>query len=309
MLQAAELLLLCSLCCSLAAHACAAWANSERHRAAAQFRQFGLLHTPFPPPPPSYLLLTPTTPWPPAPPPQVGELVGGSQREDRLDVLTRRITGARSARCSLRMALARHWRHRLQTPLMQTPLRPMCTNVQLLIPFPPAPAESGMPLEAYAGYLDLRKYGTVPHSGASLSSQQQLLLAGCMHGNCWAGLGLRKYGTVPHSGVLLSSGACGSCLSKQSRHCGCTCRRAGLCALGLQAWSASYHPKRGDATPASLQHTAWPPAHPTAIAAPGTKPARPVRGCLPLFCAVPQALAWALSASSCLPRAWTTFEM
>ena len=47
----------------------------------------------------------------------MGELVGGSQREDRLDVLTQRI------------------------------------------------AESGMPMEPYAAYLDLRKYGTVPHSG------------------------------------------------------------------------------------------------------------------------------------------------
>ena len=28
-----------------------------------------------------------------------------------------------------------------------------------------APAAAGMPLEAYTGYLDLRKYGTVPHSG------------------------------------------------------------------------------------------------------------------------------------------------
>lgn len=49
--------------------------------------------------------------------PQVGELIGGSQREDRLDVLEARIK------------------------------------------------ENGMPLEAYAGYLDLRRYGTVPHSG------------------------------------------------------------------------------------------------------------------------------------------------
>ena len=54
--------------------------------------------------------------------PKVGELVGGSQREDRLDVLTRRIE------------------------------------------------EAGMPLEPYAGYLDLRKYGSVPHSGEFVSS-------------------------------------------------------------------------------------------------------------------------------------------
>ncbi|KAI7843684.1 hypothetical protein COHA_002584 [Chlorella ohadii] len=61
--------------------------------------------------------------------PKVGELVGGSQREDRLDVLTRRIT------------------------------------------------ESGMPLEAYAGYLDLRKYGTVPHAGFGLGFERLILFA------------------------------------------------------------------------------------------------------------------------------------
>jgi len=49
--------------------------------------------------------------------PGVGELVGGSQREDRYDVLCERIT------------------------------------------------DQGMPLEPYEWYLDLRKYGSVPHSG------------------------------------------------------------------------------------------------------------------------------------------------
>ena len=49
--------------------------------------------------------------------PGVGELVGGSQREDRLAVLEARIT------------------------------------------------EAGMPLEPYGPYLDLRRYGTVPHAG------------------------------------------------------------------------------------------------------------------------------------------------
>lgn len=49
--------------------------------------------------------------------PGVGELVGGSQREDRYDVLCERINA------------------------------------------------SGMPLEPYDWYLDLRKYGSVPHSG------------------------------------------------------------------------------------------------------------------------------------------------
>lgn len=61
--------------------------------------------------------------------PKVGELVGGSQREDRLDVLTQRITDA------------------------------------------------GMPLEAYTGYLDLRKYGSVPHSGFGLGFERLILFA------------------------------------------------------------------------------------------------------------------------------------
>lgn len=61
--------------------------------------------------------------------PKVGELVGGSQREDRLDVLTRRIE------------------------------------------------ESGMPLEPYSGYLDLRRYGTVPHSGFGLGFERLILFA------------------------------------------------------------------------------------------------------------------------------------
>ncbi|KAL4434001.1 hypothetical protein ABPG75_000442 [Micractinium tetrahymenae] len=61
--------------------------------------------------------------------PKVGELVGGSQREDRLDVLTKRITDA------------------------------------------------GMPLEAYTGYLDLRKYGSVPHSGFGLGFERLILFA------------------------------------------------------------------------------------------------------------------------------------
>lgn len=61
--------------------------------------------------------------------PRVGELIGGSQREDRMDVLVRRIE------------------------------------------------ETGMPLEAYEGYLDLRKYGTVPHSGFGLGFERLILFA------------------------------------------------------------------------------------------------------------------------------------
>ncbi|KAL6785876.1 TSN1 [Auxenochlorella protothecoides x Auxenochlorella symbiontica] len=61
--------------------------------------------------------------------PRVGELIGGSQREERRDVLQRRIQ------------------------------------------------ESGMPLEPYAPYLDLRTYGTVPHSGFGLGFERLVLFA------------------------------------------------------------------------------------------------------------------------------------
>ena len=56
--------------------------------------------------------------------PNVGEIVGGSQREERLDVLEKRIT------------------------------------------------EAGLPQEAYWWYLDLRRYGTVPHAGFGLGFER-----------------------------------------------------------------------------------------------------------------------------------------
>jgi asparaginyl-tRNA synthetase len=49
--------------------------------------------------------------------PKIGEIIGGSQREERLDVLEQRIV------------------------------------------------EAGMPIEELWWYLDLRRYGTVPHAG------------------------------------------------------------------------------------------------------------------------------------------------
>lgn len=61
--------------------------------------------------------------------PRVGELIGGSQREDRYDVLKERIEA------------------------------------------------TGMPLEPYSSYLDMRKYGTVPHSGFGLGFERLILFA------------------------------------------------------------------------------------------------------------------------------------
>ncbi|KAL3135150.1 hypothetical protein ABBQ32_008084 [Trebouxia sp. C0010 RCD-2024] len=61
--------------------------------------------------------------------PGVGELIGGSQREERLDVLQKRLQ------------------------------------------------ESGMPLEPYAAYMDIREYGTVPHAGFGLGFERLILFA------------------------------------------------------------------------------------------------------------------------------------
>ncbi len=59
--------------------------------------------------------------------PRIGEIIGGSQREERLEVLERRIV------------------------------------------------EMGLPLEAYWWYLDLRRYGSVPHAGFGLGFERLLM--------------------------------------------------------------------------------------------------------------------------------------
>lgn len=59
--------------------------------------------------------------------PRIGEIIGGSQREERLDVLEARIT------------------------------------------------EMGLPMEAYWWYLDLRRYGSAPHSGFGLGFERLLM--------------------------------------------------------------------------------------------------------------------------------------
>jgi len=56
--------------------------------------------------------------------PGVGEIIGGSQREERLEVLENKITAA------------------------------------------------GLPLENYSWYLDLRRFGTVPHAGFGLGFER-----------------------------------------------------------------------------------------------------------------------------------------
>lgn len=58
--------------------------------------------------------------------PKIGEIIGGSQREERLDLLERKI------------------------------------------------AEFGLPKEAYSWYLDLRRYGSVPHAGFGLGFERLL---------------------------------------------------------------------------------------------------------------------------------------
>ena len=60
--------------------------------------------------------------------PRIGELIGGSQREDRLDVLTRRIK------------------------------------------------ELGQSPDDYWWYLDLRRFGSVPHSGFGLGFERLIML-------------------------------------------------------------------------------------------------------------------------------------
>lgn len=61
--------------------------------------------------------------------PKVGELIGGSQREDNYEILEQRIKAG------------------------------------------------GMDISAYEGYLDLRKYGSVPHSGFGLGFERLILFA------------------------------------------------------------------------------------------------------------------------------------
>jgi asparaginyl-tRNA synthetase len=61
--------------------------------------------------------------------PGVGELVGGSQREERLDILTERLI------------------------------------------------EAGLSADTYSWYLDLRRFGSVPHAGFGLGFERLLLFA------------------------------------------------------------------------------------------------------------------------------------
>jgi len=64
--------------------------------------------------------------------PRVGEIIGGSQREERLDVLEQRLR------------------------------------------------DSGLDPAAYWWYLDLRRYGTIPHAGFGLGLERLLLFLTAM---------------------------------------------------------------------------------------------------------------------------------
>lgn len=61
-----------------------------------------------------------------------------------------------------------------------------------------------MPMEAYGGYLDLRKYGTVPHSGGwviGVCVWRWWVNGVFVRGKALlpASWTFRKYGTMPHS--------------------------------------------------------------------------------------------------------------
>jgi len=60
--------------------------------------------------------------------PRIGEIIGGSERENRLDVITQRMK------------------------------------------------ETGMPMEPYSWYLDLRRFGSVPHAGFGLGFERAMML-------------------------------------------------------------------------------------------------------------------------------------
>lgn len=52
---------------------------------------------------------------------------------------------------------------------------PQCTHVLQVLQ--ERLQASGMPLEPYAAYLDIREYGTVPHSGFGLGFERLILFA------------------------------------------------------------------------------------------------------------------------------------
>ena len=148
-----------------------------------------------------------------------------------------------------------------------------------------------MPLEAYAGYLDLRKYGTVPHSGEALLP---LLLHPCW-GWCSVVCGWSR-----DAGHSMRSSTLGSC-----RPGWVTCVR-GWARLALHARSPAPGPLALLLFGLGL---AWLPAmYQTPAPVPDRAWRRPVPN-KSVRDGPPQALAWALSASSCLPRAWTTSAM
>ncbi|TVU31917.1 hypothetical protein EJB05_23625, partial [Eragrostis curvula] len=84
--------------------------------------------------------------------PKVGELVGGSQREERLDVLKQSILFELSEMC-------------FTATLYSFEVK------ELWI------LDAGLPLEPYEWYLDLRRFGSVKHSGFGLGFERMILFA------------------------------------------------------------------------------------------------------------------------------------
>lgn len=88
---------------------------------------------------------------------QVGELIGGSQREENYEILKSRY----------KISLFYNWV--LGFPFLMKPLLLYLLECRIL--------EMGLPLEPYEWYLDLRRYGTVKHSGFGLGFERMILFA------------------------------------------------------------------------------------------------------------------------------------
>jgi asparaginyl-tRNA synthetase len=103
--------------------------------------------------------------------PGVGELIGGSVREERHDVRT----GARARQLANPPRTSACLPAPLPDPasgLLASVGACMSVCMQVLVD---AIKETGMDLEPYWWYLELRKYGTVPHAGFGLGFERLIL--------------------------------------------------------------------------------------------------------------------------------------